>query len=142
MLLRRVNFVVRLTDVVVALYMVVSVVHAINPIILQFVTKKVKPKHVREVECVDSPDDSSDSEYFIGSNSIEKSDNEALVIDVKNDNTDNDDKGSDVPPESYEIGSKHDDGDKKPVRYPLKTLMPVIEFLRILIIMKSVRCFL
>ena len=70
---------------------------------MQFVTKKVKPKHVREVECVDSPDDSSDSEYFIGSNSIEKSDNEALVIDVKNDNTDNDDKGSDVPPESYEI---------------------------------------
>ena len=51
--------------------------------------KKDKAKHVREVECVDSSDDSSDSEFFIGSISIENSDNEVLVMDVENDNTNN-----------------------------------------------------
>ena len=62
--------------------------------------KKGKAKHVREVECVNSSDDSSDSEFFIGSISIENSDNEVLVIDVENDNTDNDDKTSEVPPQN------------------------------------------
>ena len=52
--------------------------------------KKGKAEHVKEVECVDSSDDSSDSQFFIGSICIENSDNEVLVIDVENDNTDND----------------------------------------------------
>ena len=101
--------------------------------------EKSKAKHVREVEYVDSSDESSDSEFFIGSISIENSDNEVLVLDVGNDNTDDDDKASEVPPQSYESGSKNDDDGNKTSEYPLKTLMPIKKIVRIM--MKPERCF-
>ena len=73
--------------------------------------KKGKAKHVREVECVYSSDDSSDSEFFIGSISFQISDDE--VLDVENGHTDNDNKASQVPPQRYENGSKNDEEDNK-----------------------------
>ena len=61
------------------------------------------------IECVDSSDDSSDSEFFIGSISNENSDNKVLVIDVENDNTNNDD---DETSEIFSVSSEklHSDG--------------------------------